>query len=135
MTAAITLKKLTITLSDRPPVRINAQDWPSIGEAGWFNGKVESQANEVASIRVRQHADGRTLVYGTRDRGPGGMPIEYRGVAAGYLLDDGRALPGESKRGPVESEAIVRAIRRVAGVLDLPMLADECIANLPPEEI
>jgi hypothetical protein len=125
-TDTATEKKIEIALSDRAPVRIVASEWPVIAKGSWFSGQHECQAGEVAWIKVRRHADGRVLVYGLRGRGPGGMPIDYRGASAGYLLAAG-----------VTSPEIVRAIRRVVGVLghDLDCLADEAIADLPAEDL
>lgn len=130
MTTTTTEKKLTITMSDRPPVTIVKDDWPRIASADWFSGTHEVQANELAFIRVRQHADGRVLVYGERERGPGGMPLKYRGTYAGYLLEP---MNVGDKR--LDMEEIIRHIRRVAGAINLRHLADECIASLPAEEI
>lgn len=132
-------RRITVALSDSRPVRIRVGDWPLIASATWFSGQHECQANEEAEIRVRQHdadtdpdrivphADGRVLVYGSRDRGPGG-PMEYRGRSAGYMLAP--IAPATE----VTTEQIVRAIRRVAGAIDMPDLASECIADLPAED-
>lgn len=61
-------KKLTITLTDRPPVKIVEADWPIIAESSWgdHDGQVECQANRKWSawLKARQHDDGRTIVYG-----------------------------------------------------------------------
>lgn len=120
----MTTDKIKITMSERRPVTIVKADWPLIASASWYSGTIESQANYVARIRVRQHEDGRTIVYGSAERGPGGAPIDYRGAAAGYMLD-----------APASDEETVRAIRRVAGVIEHDELAAECIADLPDEEI
>jgi hypothetical protein len=134
-------KKIEIALSDRAPVRIVATEWPIVSRASWFSGAHECQANEVAWLKVRMHCDGRVLVYGCRDRGPGGKPIEYRGASAGFLLagEEGfRLLPGTNTQiRIVRSPEIVRTIRRVVGVLghDLDCLADEAISDLPAEDL
>lgn len=120
-----TTKTIKVTLSERRPVNINPELWPVIASAKtfWGGNGVWCQASEEAWIKVRQHDDGRTLVYCDRDRGNGGMPAGYRGVAGGYLLDSS------------DSDEIVRAIRRCGGIIGAPELADECIADLPAEEI
>lgn len=134
-----TQKKITITLSDRSPVSIVASEWPTIAKAeDWTGGGVRVQANEEMVIRVRRRRSDPTdagpirsadvLVYGTRDRGDGGMPMGYRGRAAGYLLTT--QLGAE-----VPQADIVRAIRRVAGVIGWEDGASECIADLPAEDI
>jgi len=135
-----TTKKITITLSDRAPVSIDPEQWPVIAEASrfWGGSGIECQASEEAWIKVRQHDDGRTLVYCDRDRGGGGMPIGYRGVSGGYLLP-AAVVPGDGadagKTHPTAPDDIVRAIRRCAGVIDAPELGAECIADLPAEEL
>jgi hypothetical protein len=136
-TDTATEKKIEIALSDRAPVRIVAAEWPVIAKGSWFSGQHECQANEVAWLKVRRHEDGRVLVYGLRGRGPSGKPIEYHGASAGYLLAPGpsRALPAGTSG--VTSPEIVRAIRRVVGVLgrDLDCVADEAIGDLPAEDL
>lgn len=135
MTDTTTEKKTRkIILSERRPVTITLEDWPRIAHASrfWGGSGHACQANETGHIIVRQHDDGRTLVYCSRDSGPGGMPAGYRGSEGGYLLEYDAELP---HAGPEEQDRIVRAIRRCAGIIDAPELADECIADLPAEEI
>lgn len=64
-------KTLTITLTDRPPVRIREYEWTVIahdrGEAG--DDDSDGRGNQPnrewkRTLKVRQHADGRALVYG-----------------------------------------------------------------------
>lgn len=128
-----TEKKIEIKLSEGRPVRIAASEWPVIARASdfWGGSGHECQANEEAWIKVRQHADGRTLVYGLRDRGPGGMPLGYRARSAGYLV---RAEGADAEHVGDASE-IIRAIRRVAGVIGWEAGAAECIGDLPAEEL
>jgi hypothetical protein len=116
------MSKIQIALSEAPPVQITRADWPVIATDSWFSGQHECQANETAWIKVREHSDGRRIVYGIRDKGPGGMPLGYVSSYAGYLL------PANGENG--ESDTI-RAIRRVAGVLALQNLAASVIAELP----
>lgn len=120
-TTARKMKVIEIALSDRAPVRINPDLWPVLATVKDWDNHLECQANQVWRISVRQHADGRTLVYGVHTRGPGGMPLTFRERHAGFLLEP--------------SGDIVRAIRRVAGAIDADSLADACIADLPAEEI
>ncbi len=84
------MAKLKIALTGRAPVRIDTDDWPMIASANAFSGRHECQANTTASITVRQHADGRALVYGERESGPGGWPAEaepwYGGELAAAIL-------------------------------------------------
>jgi hypothetical protein len=123
-------KTRTITLTDHAPVKIREDEWPVVAIAKtWTGGNgVECQANEEMSIRVREHADGRRIVYGVRQAGPGGMAIGYRGAAGGSLVP---AVGGKADQG-----GTVKAIRMVADeVIDDVQLGDECIADLPAEEI
>jgi hypothetical protein len=110
---------IKITMSERRPITIVKADWPIVARASWQSGVVERQANYVAWIWVRGHKDGRAIVYGAAEAGPGGAPIGYRARRAGYMISG--------------SSEIVRAIRRVGGVIEHNELADECIGDLPEE--
>ncbi len=120
-------KTVTISLSERRPVKIDCADWPVIARVDAHDGKVECQANSVWGICVREHADGRRIVYGWRERGNGGMPIGWRGSEGGFLIEPKGKAPDEDET--------VRAIRRVAGIVGDDGLGDECISSLPEEEI
>lgn len=117
--------KKTVKLSGRPPVTFLEKDWPVTAKASDFSGGSghACQANEEAWIRVRRHADGRYLVYGQRDSGPGGTPLGYRGVCAGELVEAG--------------DDVVDAIHSVVEEFGegWEQLAAECINSLPAEEI
>ena len=119
-----TTKKRTIALSDSSPVTIVKGDWPVIAWDSDHDGQVECQANTQWSIRVRRHADGRTIVYGVSESGPGGQHAGWHDRAAGYLL---AADAGE--------DATIRAIRRVAGVIEQDDMADRVIASLPAVDL
>lgn len=122
----------TITMTDRPPVRIRPDDWPIVAAADGdsFTGSDPArhqqalQRGEVDKyvLKVRRHANGRTIVYGTlRSAHPGwNQPaggIDWRG---GELLADGENEPA--------------AIRRVGEDAGIPEhLIRECIADLPAE--
>ncbi len=118
MTTTSEAKTRTITLTDRPPVRISEAAWPVIASARRHDGQIEPQANRRWYLTVRQHSDGRTIVYGVYDTVlTGGEPL-----AAGELLDAG--------------EDIVAAIRRVgkdAACSESVIAA--CIADLPAEDL
>lgn len=67
-------KTRTITLTNRPPVKISDDQWPTIAEASGDSFGSNFQARQSNrdqcdnyTLKVRQHADGRTLVYGTLD--------------------------------------------------------------------
>ena len=122
MTTTSNRKQRTITLTDRPPVRITDDEWPQIASASWHDGAARCQADNRLTIKVRQHADGRTLVYGVCD-----SALPDRDARAGYLL--------LTEDGTVPSGAIITAIRYVASEIGRPELAALCIADLPAEEI
>jgi hypothetical protein len=82
-------KVRTITLTDRPPVKVREDLWPVIASARRYDGQVECQANHLWHLTVRQHEDGRTLVYGSETSGPGGVYRGYEEARAGELLDAG----------------------------------------------
>jgi hypothetical protein len=119
-------------MSERSPIRILKKDWPVIASGSAFAGQHEFQAFDGAKISVRKHSDGRTLVYGYAGDWDGGGRPERENMYAGFLVakDEGQ-------------DEVIRAIRRVAGILSetahVGDMADEaardCIASLPAEEL
>lgn len=122
-------KKITITMSERRPITIVADEWPQVAYGEDYSGQYDFQAFDGAWIRVRQHEDGRAIVCGYAGDWKGGGRPDRRDVSAGFLLDKG--------------DDIARAVRRVQGILaDCNMAGDyaegaaeRCIADLPAEEI
>lgn len=102
----------TITLTGRAPVRIAEDQWPIIASAKRFDGQVECQANHTWRLTVRQHTDGRTIVYGVYDSCYPG-----EGARAGEVLAAGKDIP--------------ESIYRVAEACNCTQCADDCIADLP----
>jgi hypothetical protein len=124
-------KTRTITLSDRPPVKIVEEEWPIIASAKYWDTQHESQANRTWSLRVRQHQqDGRTIVYGIRSTRFQGE----RGAAAGELLTPPEGAQIKDDEWYVWDE-IPAAIKRVAARCGCERIADDCIADLPAVEI
>ncbi len=130
MTQTTTRKQRTITLTNRRPVKIYEDEWPTVAQANGdgFRGPDYSRYDQALqqgeideySVRVRQHADGRAIVYGTYSEG---WFSTHKGRgAAGELLGAGDDLPS--------------AIARVGETLGVPeqTIAD-CIADLPAETI
>lgn len=130
------MSKRTITLTDHAPITIDEEAWPIVAEArdSEHDGEVECQANRKSAwaVRVRQHADGRAIVYATY-----GYDTHYQG-ARGYSAKRGVLLPPEAD--------LIAAIREVCADIAgaecndgdetrWPTLAAECIADLPAEEI
>ena len=113
----------TITLTSRPPVTITEEDWPEIASAKWHDGKVECEAIRSKWIKVRQHTDGRILVYG----GYSSTYANARDLRGGELL-----IPIKQK---IDGSRIVAAINRVAVTVRCEEIAQECVADLPAEVI
>jgi hypothetical protein len=109
---------LTITLTDRPPVRITKDTWPVIASAKDWRGQYESQATRTWRITVRQHEDGRSIVYGA-------YTTQWQGETGrrgGELLEAGADLAA--------------AIRRVGEDLALTdIVIERCIADLPAVDL
>lgn len=139
MTTSANNKTRTITLTGRAPVRIREDEWPVIASAterpgSFHNGTpVPDSETDLYVLRVRQHADGRTLVYGVVDAATAWTHTEdWRG---GELLvpsgtgplspDDGRVVPDQE---------IAAAVARVGRGMPASVVR-ECIADLPAEDL
>ncbi len=104
-------KQRTITLTNAAPVRIRDIDWPILSQSTW-----DDDADTLTWwLKVRQHADGRALVYGGRDHD------SEPDVRGGELVETGGDIVG--------------AIRRVAATVGAKECGDECIARLPAVEL
>ena len=111
-------KSLTITLTGRPPVKIDKAEWRTIAEAKGWDGQIESQATRTRRLVVRQHEDGRAIVYGvTTSQWQG-----ERGARGGELLEAGADL----------ADALYRVAEHVG--IDQG-LVEHCIAKLPAEDL
>lgn len=127
-------KTRTITLTGRAPVKITEDSWPVIAHGSYshHDGQIRQEANRTTDIdiRVRQHADGRAIVYGVYN-----YDTHFQGEACeahrvGSLLDAGADLPAaihavrDDLIERTSDDEIHRHIRNAA---------DECIADLPAE--
>jgi hypothetical protein len=111
------MSQRTITLTGRPPVQIREEEWELVACARWSdNPRVPSESNRSAAIRVRRHADGRCIVYGTRSS----SFADEANKAGGYLLD-ADAYP----------DGVVEAIGKVGSEIGHYAIVQECIADLP----
>lgn len=128
-------KTITITMSETSPVKIDPEQWHVIASADHHDGKVVCQANNVWLIEVREHDDGRRLVYGMHEAGNGGQYEGFRPTYGGYLFDEDGHGSDDPKLRKEKETATIRAIRRVAGLIGDSKLGDECVANLPAQEI
>jgi len=135
-------KRRTITLTDRPPVIISDDKWPLIASASdkEFDNQYEFQANRISKwfVGVRQHEDGRTIVYATYSYSSNWQNSRDYSAKRGVMLDS------FALREASDSADIVRAVREVtediAGAecqdgdaARWRTLADECIADLPAD--
>lgn len=127
-------KRRTITLTGRPPVRIVEEYWPILADASYhdYDNQHEFQAfrHWRGFVRVRGHEDGRKIVYSKCWHTTQHQGERDTKQSAGELLDP--------------SDDVVEAIKRVHAQLDWELggrgsegklLADECIADLPAEDI
>lgn len=131
-----TTKQRTITLTDRPPVRIREDQWPVIATGSYsdWDNQYEFQANRKwnIDIKVRQHQDGRVIVYSVYDYDTRFATEKSEAHRVGALLAPDDDLPAAIKR--TAEQMIVRVTddnmhRHIRAV------ADECIADLPAQEI
>jgi hypothetical protein len=117
-TTTETNKRRVITLTNRAPVRVLEAEWPVIARArATDNPRIESQANRHWWLTVREHIDGRAIVYAVFESC---YPESDR--AGGELLD--------------ADDDVAAAIRRVGEHVGCSeIMIDECIANLPVVEL
>ena len=123
---------LTVTLTGRRPVQIDKAEWPIVASADddslshrgidyacYQEALARGEADRYR-LKVRQHADGRTIVYGVLDAATAWTGNEdHRG---GELL-----APGAD---------VAAAIRRVGEECGLPdRVIRDCVADLPAEKI
>ena len=123
---------LTIILTGRSPVKITKEDWPILAKADASDGEVGWRANRRWSWRlaVRQHSDGRAIVYGVYTYSSQYQGERYHDVRGGELV-------------PAYGD-IVAAIQRVGEWMQSTSPKDgerfaevtrECLANLPAEDL
>jgi len=110
----------TITLTHRAPVSITDENWPLIAEGRYARDDMPELEYDTHTVRVRQHADGRAIVYAILVGATSWTGTED--ARTGELL-----APGAD---------IVGCIRRVGSDCDLDERAiSACIADLPAEEL
>jgi hypothetical protein len=125
-------KRITIPLTDRRPVSISEDEWPlivrvsgdscEIRDPARHDQAVEQGQADTYEMEVRQHADGRALIYGRYDE-------------AQWSESD---HPGPSHSGRLVAPGgdVAQEIRHVGSMLYLPeTLIADCIAGLTPEDL
>ena len=128
-----TEEKITIPMSERRPLLVKPSAWPRIANAFDHDGDqgIASRANRRWWLGVRQHADGRTAVYGSYSSNY----QNSRDLEAGFLLDAEEYSSLASTSDSLLDEWIIRALRRVAGIINCAdALVQCCISDLPAEE-
>jgi hypothetical protein len=130
MTTTTETKKRTITLTGRRPVTISDADWPGIAGASGDSGstadymryeqRLRSGELDKYWIRVRQHADGRVLVYAAFD-------------AAHAWTGNSDCRGGELLSAGADIAAAIGRVGEECGIPD--RVIRECIASLPAEEL
>lgn len=129
----------TITLTGRPPVSVTEENWPVIASAGdsEHDGQVECQANVRTkwTLAVRQHEDGRAIVYARYTR-----TSNYQ-HARDYSAAGGDLLPAKSSAADIcaaigrVGAAIAEAEHHDRDAARWPTLVAACIADMPAEEL
>lgn len=126
-------EKRTISLTGRRPVIISDNEWPvvAVGEHRDWDNQYEFQANREwdDSIYVRQHADGRAVVYGVSS-----YITRFRNER-GYIYKAGKLLSADD-----DISAAIYCVAKKLSALGAPnevmvRIAEECIGGLEPEEI
>lgn len=123
------MAKRTITMTDRRPLKIDDDAWPLVAKGEGYSGQYDFQAFDGAWVRVRQHQDGRSIVYGYAGDWDGGGRPTRENIRAGYLLDAGQDI----------AAAINRVVSHLEGCDVAGQYAAEagrqCLADLPAEEL
>jgi hypothetical protein len=116
-----TPKTRTITLTGRVPVRIREDHWPVIARAedNDSSSGIPSQWNRRHVLFLREHQDGRRILYGKYETHFQGD----RDLAGGEML-----APGEE---------VASAARRVCATLcyEGELLVNDLLADMPAEEV
>lgn len=119
----------TITLTDRPPVKIREDQWPIVAAASYhdYEGQYDFQSfrHWRGWLKVRQHEDGRRIVSAVYDYDTAYQDERGTNVKAGELLPSSATM-----------NDVIAAIHRVNAIRPewcKDDLAAECIADLPAE--
>lgn len=133
-------ERITIPLSDAAPVSIDPDAWPIVAEAEDHDGGAHrDQATRRSKLKVRQHKDGRRIVYGWTRSSYAGAPSPDAGWLVPEVTGAARAAfdPQGSPAGTAAADdrETIRAIRRTAGAIGAEGLVGPTIAALPAREL
>lgn len=137
--------KRTITLTGRPPVTVNDENWPLVASAcdKEYDNEYEFQANRISKwfIGVRQHqdgdsahADGRVIVYATYSYVSNFQGARCYNAKNGVIMDN---ATDEDICNAIQSVALAMACEECEGEDSIrwKALAADCIADMPAEEL
>lgn len=124
---------LTITLTDRAPIKIRKDEWPVLasargdsyrGDPGRRRQALQQSECDEYRLTVRQHSDGRAIVYGVVDAA----------IAAWHAPAGGESWRGGDLLEPgADLASVIRDVGARASMPDSVIRA--CIADLPAVEI
>jgi hypothetical protein len=129
-------KHRTITLTGRAPVRIVEDQWPVIAKGDYtdHDNQYESQANRTwkIAIRARRHQNGRTIVYGTYHYDTCFQNEKGETHKVGVLR-----TPDSDVAAAIELIAalLIERVNNDEQHQHISGAADDCIADLPAEDI
>lgn len=107
-----------IFMTGRIPLRIVSRDWPIISRAEQDLG-----SGGIVYMRVRQHSDGRRIVYGVKEFDD---KDGYRVLGAdGYLLEK------DNDSGSSTYDAVLNVIKGIG----YPGVGRRVLMALPPQEL
>jgi hypothetical protein len=128
-----------ITLTDSPPVQIDEANWPLIASAAdkQHDGQIEAQANRTSKwfVGVRQHADGRAIVYAKYTYDTAWQGERNRTAARGVLLSAGTTVQEICEAITSVCSDIAAAKHNSGDEERWRELAPQCVADLPPERL
>lgn len=136
-------KKLTITLTEHPPVRINIELWPVLaqGHDHYYDSEHKCQANRTAHwhLIVRHNSKtGRALVYGIYTYETAWLTEKGYDIRAGRMLD---AYSAESCIAALQSvaeqmrEKVDLYTQDTRAAVTFTRLLDEAIGDMPEMEL